>query len=187
MTKMLKAKEAAEFLNVHLETIRRLARQKEMPAFKVGKGWRFSKEALKKWAEKNYTQPTAPHILIIDDEPSACKLISKMVKAKGFHASTALGGQQGLDILRRQPFDLILLDLMMPEMNGPETLKEIRKVDENVPVIIITGYPDSNLMAEAMAVSPILVIPKPLDKNQLFGAISMVLIKDQRHEQQPAF
>jgi excisionase family DNA binding protein len=179
---MLKAKEAAEFLNVHLETIRRLARQNEIPAFKVGKGWRFSEETLKKWADEHYSRNAAPHILVTDDEPVGCKLVTRILEPNGYRVSTALGGRQALEIMRRENVDLILLDLMMPEMNGAETLKEIRKLDENVPVIIITGYPDSDLMAQAMAVSPIFVIPKPLDKKQLFNAISMVLPKKEQRE-----
>jgi len=48
---VLNAKEAAEYLKVHVETVRRMARREEIPAFKVGKDWRFQKEALKKWTE----------------------------------------------------------------------------------------------------------------------------------------
>jgi excisionase family DNA binding protein len=177
---MLKAKEAAEFLNVHLETIRRLARQNEIPAFKVGKGWRFSKETLKKWANENYSRPTAHHILVTDDDPSGCKLITKMLETDGYRVSSALGGRQALEIIHRENVDIILLDLMMPEMNGAETLKEIRKTDEKIPVIIVTGFPDSALLYEAMSISPVLMLPKPLDKKQLFSAISMVLPKNEQ-------
>ena len=182
MTKMLKAKDAAEFLNVHLETIRRLARQNEIPAFKVGKGWRFSEDTLRKWADKNYTRPAASHILVIDDEATGCKLVTKILEPNGYRVSSALGGRQALEIIRKEKIDLILLDLLMPEMNGAETLKEIRKTDEKVPVIIVTGYPDSNLMAEAMTVSPILVVLKPFEKKQLLAAISMVLPKKEQNK-----
>ena len=187
MTKMLKAKEAAIFLNVHLETIRRLARQKEIPAFKVGKGWRFSEDALKKWADENYTRAHDshdphgpndshdPHVLVVDDEPRICKMLTKMLHPMGYRVSTAPGGAQALEIVKTETVDLILLDLLMPDMNGAETFKNIRKINEKIPVIIITGYPDSNLMAEAMAVSPIFILQKPIDKKQLTGAVSMVL------------
>ncbi len=181
MTKMLKAKEAADFLNVHLETIRRLARQNEIPAFKVGKGWRFSEETLKKWADEHYSRNAAPHILVIDDETAGCKLVTRLLEPEGYRVSSALGGRQALESMSKAIFDLILLDLMMPEMNGVETLKEIRKIDEKIPVIIITGFPDSELLYEAMSISPVLMIPKPLDKKQLFSAISMLLPeKEQR-------
>ena len=51
---VLNAKEAAEYLKAHVETVRRMARRGEIPAFKVGKDWRFQKEALKKWAETQH-------------------------------------------------------------------------------------------------------------------------------------
>ena len=51
---VLNAKEAAEYLKAHVETVRRMARRGEIPAFKVGKDWRFQKEALKKWTETQH-------------------------------------------------------------------------------------------------------------------------------------
>jgi excisionase family DNA binding protein len=175
MARMLKAKEAADFLNVHLETIRRLARQKEIPAFKVGKGWRFSEETLKKWAAENSARPATPHILVIDDEPDVCRFAARLLQSRGYRVSTAPGGMEGLSIIRQEEIHLVLLDLNMPEMDGVSALKKIRAFDEKLPVIIITGYPDSDLMTEAMKVSPILMIPKPLDHKLLFDSIAMAL------------
>jgi DNA-binding NtrC family response regulator len=65
--------------------------------------------------------------------------------------------------VEKDRFDLIFLDLVMPGLDGSEVFKRIRKIDEHVPVAIITGHPDSELLAKAMEQGPFIVMKKPLD------------------------
>ncbi|MBI9045683.1 MAG: response regulator [Anaerolineaceae bacterium] len=79
-----------------------------------------------------------PSILIIDDEMDTTTLLSLMLRKTGYQVHTAYNGAKGLEIIKNNPVDLILLDLMMPDMDGWETLKALRKVSY-APVIILSA------------------------------------------------
>ena len=69
---------------------------------------------------------------------------------------------------------MIFLDLAMPELDGAELFKYIREIDKDVPVVILTGYPDSEVMARAMECGPFSVIKKPFVINDIITAICKV-------------
>ncbi len=71
--------------------------------------------------------------------------------------------------------DLVLLDLQLPVMNGPEFLRELRKGNEAVPVVILTAYPDSKLMTEALRYGPFTLLAKPFQSKMLMQAVSAVI------------
>ena len=72
---VMNAKEAAQFLGAHVETIRRLARKGEVPAYKVGKDWRFRREALVEWVDGHPVRQKLPNILIVDEEEPIRNLV----------------------------------------------------------------------------------------------------------------
>ena len=74
-------------------------------------------------------------------------------------------------IWKRKPQTWVLLDLIMPEMNGAECLAQLRKLDPELPVIVITGYPDSGLVVEAMRHGPFLLLAKPIDEGHLIRSV----------------
>jgi excisionase family DNA binding protein len=175
MERTLKPGEAAEYLSVHVETIRRMARRGDIPSFKVGRDWRISESALKRWEETHSQGLKAVHVLAVDDDDALLRMIRNTIKRYRYRVSTASSGNQALEIIQRDTPDLVLLDLKMPGMSGPMTLKEIRKIDKNLPVIIITGYPDSDLMMEALSHSPFMVLTKPFDVKKMFEAVDLAL------------
>lgn len=67
-----------------------------------------------------------------------------------------------MELVCREAPDLILLDLKMPNMNGPQFLEELRKTHAALPVVIVTGYPESELMQQAMQYAPVLPLAKPV-------------------------
>jgi len=67
---VLDAHDAAQFLGAHVESIRRLARKGDIPAYKIGKDWRFERGALKRWVETHHLRQRPPLILVVDDEKS---------------------------------------------------------------------------------------------------------------------
>ena len=69
----------------------------------------------------------------------------------------------------------MLLDLKMSVMNGPEFVRELRKTHPDLPAIIVTGYPDSKLLMEAYVYGPLMLIPKPIEKNTLLAAVNITL------------
>jgi DNA-binding response OmpR family regulator len=84
---------------------------------------------------------TGKTIVYIEDEPELIDLVEQILSQKGFNVISAAGGQEGLDIIREHIPDLILLDLMMPDMEGWDVYQQIRGNDltKNIPVIILTA------------------------------------------------
>lgn len=175
LTDVFNAREAAEFLGVHVETIRRHAKKGTLPGFKVGSDWRFLKDALLRWAESHHLRTQSAQILVIDDDEAVITILSRILKVEGHEIISARDGKQGLKILDSVNVNLIVLDLMMPVMNGPEFLEELRKTNPTLPVIILTGYPDSELMTQAMRHAPVLPISKPVERELLIRTVSLAL------------
>ena len=166
---------AARLLGVHVQTVRRLARCNQIPSYKVGKLWRFSRNGLRRWAERHHERSKAGHVLVVDDQETIQAFLRYALESEGYRVSAALGGAEALEMMRRDLPDLVILDLKMPEMNGPAVLKEIRGAYGMLPVVILTAYPDSDLMNEAMRYSPILLLPKPVGHEQVLQTVRMAL------------
>ena len=187
---VLSAREAADYLGAHVETVRRLARRGDIPAYKMGKDWRFRRSTLRRWAEQRNEGSRPAHVLVVDDEKAIRRLIRDMLEPEGYRVSAASSGAEALALMRQDTPDVALLDLKMPGMGGPDVLREIRKAYGALPVIIITGYPDSDLMHEALRYSPVIVLAKPATRAQVMAAVRAALGRSwfsewkrgQRHE-----
>ena len=81
-----------------------------------------------------------PSVLIVDDEPSILKTLGDLLSDEGFEVVTASNGYEALKIIETDFPDLVLLDIWMPGIDGIETLKEIKKDNPHIQVIIITGH-----------------------------------------------
>ncbi len=112
-------------------------------------------------------EPQIPTALVVDDDREIRVLLSRVLEDYQWKATAVDSGETALATLEDRSFDLIFLDLMMAGMNGAQTFQEIRKNDESVQVVIITGYPDSELMAAAMEIGPFAVMLKPFSLKQL--------------------
>jgi excisionase family DNA binding protein len=178
-------REAAAFLGAHEQTVRRLARRNAIPCFKVGRDWRFRKEALVRWTEEQQRggweeerrDDGSCSVLVIDDEKKICRAMSGMLQRFGCSVRQATRGQEGLTLVGQEVPDLILLDLMMPDMNGPRFLEELRKTHPELPVVIVTGYPDSDLMQQATQYAPVMLLSKPVDAQLLQRTVRTVVGK----------
>jgi len=173
---VLNTREAAAFLGAHIETVRRLARRGDIPSFKLGKDWRFRKEVLLRWADGKRPDATFCSVLIIDDEEEVCRVLSRAVERFGCHARYATNGEEGLRLVREKAPDLVLLDLVMPGMKGPRFLEELRKTHPTLPVVIVTGYPNSDLvnqMNQATQHAPLMLLSKPIEPELLERTVRM--------------
>lgn len=171
--------DAAALLGVHIQTLRKLARQKKVPAFKLGRDWRFRREALVRWADAQHSEESdradGCSVLIIDDEKKVCRAIARMVEQFGCHTRQTTDGKMGLALVDEDVPDVILLDLKMPDMHGPQFLSKLRKTHPQLPVVIVTGYPDSELMHQAMHYAPLMVLAKPVEKKLLERTVRTVI------------
>jgi DNA-binding NtrC family response regulator len=103
----------------------------------------------------------AHKVLIVDDDEKLLKLLSESLDKEEFIVSTATTAGEGLDRFREIDFDVMLVDLVLPDMDGIELLKTIRNIDSNFPVIMITGHASVDLAVKAMRMGAFYFIEKP--------------------------
>lgn len=174
---ILDVREAASYLKLNEQTVRRLARNHQMPAFKAGGTWRFRKAALDEWAKAQEKRPKRKHILVVDDDKGVLRVLEGLLAQERIDVSIATGGRAALNILEEEIPDLVLLDLKMPDMNGVQVLREIRHRWDHLPVVILTGFPESELMRQALQYSPVTFLSKPFRSEQLLRTLHQLLGK----------
>jgi len=105
------------------------------------------------------------HILVVDDNLHNVDMLSRRLQRSGYVATCAYGGREALDLLSNQQFDLVVLDIMMPEINGLDVLREIRKSSSvsELPVIMATAKDQSEDIVEAMSLGANDYVTKPID------------------------
>lgn len=102
-------------------------------------------------------------ILVIDDEKGICDFFQKVLTKEGYRVLTALNGQRGLAITERERPDMVLLDLKMRGLDGIEVLRQIKKIDKNIVVIMLTAYGTMESARMAMRLGAFDYLTKPFD------------------------
>jgi excisionase family DNA binding protein len=166
--------EVAAFLGAHEQTVRRLARRGAIPAFKVGKDWRFRKEAILRWSEEQQRDGGRCSVLVVDDNEEFCHAIGRLLDRFGCRVRRATAGKEGLELVAREAPGLILLDVVMPEMNGIQFLELLREAHPDLPVVLVTGYPNGELMQQATQHAPVMLLAKPVDAQLLERTVRSV-------------
>jgi two-component system response regulator HydG len=116
-------------------------------------------------------------ILVVDDDKTMRDACHQILTRQGFQVEEAPSARQGLGLLERSSFDVILLDLVMPDLDGLETLKKIKSVDNDCEVIIITGYGSIPTAVEAMKAGAFHFLSKPFAPDDLRTVITRALEK----------
>lgn len=114
-----------------------------------------------------------PRVLVIDDEEVVRAAAARVLA--GYDVSTAATGKEGLKLLRRKPFDLVLTDLKMPEMDGVEVLKRVKEISPEAEVVIITGYGTVKTAVEALQHGAYDYIEKPFTPEGLLNVVDKCL------------
>lgn len=114
-------------------------------------------------------------VLIVDDEPRIREVVSTYLRCDGHHVATAASGREALEKFRRHPFDLVVVDRVMPEMSGEQTARFIKQLNENIPVIMLTGFgvPIEVTGSQPQAVD--VVLNKPITFDALRRTIDKLL------------
>jgi two-component system nitrogen regulation response regulator NtrX len=116
-----------------------------------------------------------PSVLIVDDEPSILQTLSGLLSDEGFDVATAANGYEALKVIDADSPDLVLLDIWMPGLDGIETLKEIKKDNPHIQVIIITGHGTIETAVRATKLGAFDLIEKPLSIDKIIVAINNAL------------
>lgn len=120
---------------------------------------------------------TVPKILVVDDEPGMREMLAFELGLRGYDITTAADGAQALDLLRKEKFQLVISDVMMPRMNGLKMLEEIKLTDPDIEVIISTGYGSVETAVCAMKTGAYDFIQKPFNVEELAALLEKALEK----------
>ena len=115
------------------------------------------------------------HILIVDDEPLVRRSLSELLTLSGYAVSTAANGKEALGLLKDYHADIVITDIKMPELHGLQLLKEIKSIDSDIPVILITSYGSIESAVEAMKQGAYDYITKPIVDSEIKIIIERLL------------
>jgi EAL domain-containing protein (putative c-di-GMP-specific phosphodiesterase class I)/ActR/RegA family two-component response regulator len=121
-------------------------------------------------------QLDAARVLLIDDHPKLLRALGKILTHAGYQVETAPDGLAALEHLRATSFDVIVSDIMMPNMTGIELLRAVRELDLDVPVILMTGAPDLESAAVAVEYGAFRYLQKPIETATLEGVVRRAVL-----------
>jgi excisionase family DNA binding protein len=161
----LTTEEVLEYLQVTQRTVYRLIKAGRIPAVRVGRQWRFRKQDVDRWLESQQGRSSRaaavvgaprpapdhrPRILVVDDEVGIRELLAKTLAVAEYEVDLAPGGQEALERLHREQYDLLITDLRMPGVDGLTLIREARRYMPQLPIVIITGYSTEASAIEAI-------------------------------------
>ncbi|MEW6008763.1 MAG: response regulator [Candidatus Omnitrophota bacterium] len=116
-----------------------------------------------------------PKILLVDDEPGVCEVDSYYLAKRGYNIITANTAKEAISKVVKDRPQLVLLDILMPEMDGLRCLEEIKKINKDLPVIMVTCVDEIETAKKALEIGAVDYITKPLGYKALETAISLYL------------
>ena len=166
MHNLMTVKETAEYLRIPLPTVYYLVQRGQLPAIQIGGRWRVKKDALDRdvLREEEHGQPT---VLVVDDDEALHEMFKLFLKKAGFSRLIVGTGKEALAALNKQKFSLCFLDLQLPDITGDEIYAVAKEKYPELPIVIITGYPDSQMLDNILKHGPVTVLKKPLQVEQL--------------------
>jgi excisionase family DNA binding protein len=166
MHNLMTVKETAEYLRIPLPTVYYLVQRGQLPAIQIGGRWRVKKDALDRdvLRTEEHGQPT---VLVVDDDEEIQNMFKVFLKRAGFSRLIVGTGKEAFAALEKQKFDLCFLDLQLPDITGDEIYSSAKEKDPDLPIVIITGYPDSQMLDNILKHGPVTVLKKPLHTEQL--------------------
>ena len=119
------------------------------------------------------TTDASTRVLVVDDEENITFLLGSALRHFGFDVTTAATGRQGLDAVRAGEFDLVLLDVMLPDLDGYEVCREIRKAHPRVPVVFVTARGDLKDVTAGREAGGDSYIVKPIARRSLRSIVNL--------------
>ena len=111
------------------------------------------------------------NILVVDDNKDFADIFCDMLKANDYKAECCYGGEQAIEMVKDNAFDILFLDIRMPDMDGIQTLKEIKKISPKSIVIMMTGYPVDEMVHRAIEEKASDIIYKPFEIDKVLSLI----------------
>ena len=170
---LLTVKETAEYLRIPLPTVYYLVQRGQIPAIQIGGRWRIKKSLLDRDVLRQDKQGQ-PTVLVVDDDSDLQELFKAFLKKIGFSRVVVGTAKDAISSLRKQKFDLMFLDLQLPDAPGDQVYRTAKSIDSDLNVIVITGYPDSEILDRILQITPVTVLKKPLKIEQLNQTVKIL-------------
>jgi len=174
MDSLMTIKEAAQYLKLNYMTLYKLAQKGKIPASKVGGNWRFKQEVIDQWLVAQ-SRTTKGVVLVVDDDFKVRDMLKDVILEQGHKVVVVEKGEEAVEQVAKQHFDLIFLDLVLPELSGVEVLRAIKEKDEKAVVVIITGYGDDPIALEALCLGPLMLMRKPFHITDVAGVLKTAM------------
>jgi two-component system response regulator (stage 0 sporulation protein F) len=176
----LTVREVAELLHVHSNTARRWSDLGLIKSYRVGPRGdrRFKAEDLNNFVT-TVKSSLGGATLVVDDDPDIQELLKDIVLKHGHEVTVVDSGEEALEALDNQRFDLVFLDLVLPHLSGVEVLRAIKDRDKKTIVAVITGFGDDPQALEAMAMGPMFFIRKPFDVSEITAVVDLIIPANQ--------
>lgn len=110
-------------------------------------------------------------ILLVDDDKEFVNSFSSIIESEGYIVEVAFSGQEALDKFKKSAFDLLILDIKLPDMNGGKVAKKVRDEDKNIIIIIITGFPELQDSITALDIGIQDILIKPISSSEILRSI----------------
>ena len=114
-----------------------------------------------------------PHLVVVDDEPSIREICVDVLSSEGYEVSTADNGREAVDLLASKPADLVLMDIMMPVLDGVTACKLLRENEQtrDIPVVIMSASHNIHSQISELQHMASAVVPKPFDFDELLNTV----------------
>jgi DNA-binding NtrC family response regulator len=116
-------------------------------------------------------------ILVVDDDAIVIKSCRRILEAEGFEVIAVPGADEALEKIKYQEFDLLLVDVKMPKHDGIFLMREIKKNWPGIPIIVMSGYPTPETIADVLKLGASQFIPKPFRPDELTKVVRQILQK----------
>ena len=170
---LMTVKETAEYLRIPLPTAYHLVQRGQLPAIQIGGRWRIKRSLLDRDVLKTEASDQ-PTVLVVDDDEDLQTTFKQFLKKAGFSRIVVGSGTEAISYAEKQKFDLVFLDLQLPDMSGDEVYLRIKELHPDLPIVIITGYPNSAILSRILQSGPVTVIKKPIEFNQLTRTVKQL-------------
>ena len=122
-------------------------------------------------------------VLLVEDDPAMAQSVELMLKTAGMVVDATDLGEDGLEIGKLYDYDIIILDLMLPDMDGLEVLRRLRDARVETPVLILSGLTESEMKVKGLGTGADDYLTKPFDKEELLARIQAIVRRSQGHSQ----
>ena len=171
---LMTVKETSEYLRIPLPTVYYLVQRGQLPAVQIGGRWRIKRSLLDRDVLRNDEQAGQRTVMVVDDDPALQALFKQFLKKAGFGRLVVGSGAEAISLARKQKFDFVFLDLKLPDIPGDEVYVQLKEIHPDLPIVVITGYPDSEILSKILSTGPVTVIKKPIEFDQLNKAVKQL-------------